>query len=118
MTTPTDELREKIRLYVAGLAESGANFMKPEMVSDEVREDYVNSLVALVDGHIQSLKEQVYEVSRFEVIDHRDDSANPGRVLVVWEKENFKVEPSLQDDGRTLKIFLQDVTTSNKRERV
>ena len=41
------------------------------------------------------------EVTRFEVIDHT--SKAKGRVVVEY---GVKVEVSIQDDGRTMKIFL------------
>lgn len=40
------------------------------------------------------------KVTRVEVIDEK------GRSYVNWKKDN-KVELSLQDDGRTLKVFIQ-----------
>ena len=46
-------------------------------------------------------------VSRFEVIDHRK-AAKDIRPLTIWEQKSIQVLPMLQDDGRTLKIFLQD----------
>ena len=49
----------------------------------------------------QSTKDQ--HVTRFEVIDHSGDK--PGRVLV---KYGVNVEMSIQDDDKTLKIFLTD----------
>lgn len=52
------------------------------------------------------------KVSRVEVIDHTpvtddnvDYGVDRGRVYVRWE-EGIKVEAMLQDDGRTLKIFI------------
>ena len=42
-------------------------------------------------------------VNRFEVIDHRPGSENPGRAMTVY---GAKVEVSMQDGGRTLKVFL------------
>lgn len=44
-----------------------------------------------------------YKVTRFEVIDHT--KAGEGRILV---KRGIKVELVLQDDDRTLKVFLTD----------
>ena len=44
-------------------------------------------------------------VTRVEVIDHSDFGM--GRAYVRWD-EQIKVELSLQDDGRTLKIFISD----------
>jgi hypothetical protein len=43
------------------------------------------------------------KVTRFEVIDHT--SKKGGRVLV---EKGVKIELSLQDDNRTLKVFLTD----------
>lgn len=42
-------------------------------------------------------------ITRFEVIDHT--SKQKGRVVVEY---NVNVELSLQDDNRTLKVFLTD----------
>lgn len=42
-------------------------------------------------------------MNRFEVIDHRPGSENPGRAMTVY---GAKVEVSMQDGGRTLKVFL------------
>jgi hypothetical protein len=41
------------------------------------------------------------EVTRFEVIDHTSKAR--GRVVVEY---GVKVEVSIQDDGRTMKVFL------------
>lgn len=43
------------------------------------------------------------KVTRFEVIDHRDDGV--GRILTC---NGVRVTLSPQDDGRTLKVFLND----------
>jgi predicted transcriptional regulator len=48
-------------------------------------------------------------LNRVEVIDHTksvDDRG--GRAYVYWEKENKEVEFSIQDKGKTLKIFIQE----------
>jgi hypothetical protein len=47
--------------------------------------------------------EKLEKVTRFEVIDHTSDGT--GRAFV---KYNIKVSGDLQDDERTLKIFLTD----------
>lgn len=44
-------------------------------------------------------------VTRFEVIDHTLVADPVGRIVVKYD---VKVELSLQDDGRTLKVFLRD----------
>ena len=43
------------------------------------------------------------KITRFEVIDHTADML--GRMLV---KYGVNVEVSIQDDGRTMKVFLTD----------
>ena len=43
------------------------------------------------------------KVNRLEVIDH---ATGEGRAYVFWEKEPVKIELMLQDDDRTLKIFI------------
>lgn len=46
-------------------------------------------------------------VTRVEVIDHtKPVDEGGGRCYVKWEKD-IKVEVSLQDDGRTMKIFIE-----------
>ena len=50
------------------------------------------------------------KVTRVEIIDHTPDTAengdlNRGRVYSKWQK-NIKVELMLQDDNRTLKVFI------------
>lgn len=44
-------------------------------------------------------------VTRFEVIDHRAGASPPGRVLACYD---VQVTLARQDDGRTLKVFLDD----------
>lgn len=49
--------------------------------------------------------EELAKVNRFELIDHTE--GGNGRVFVRYA-ENIKVETSLQDNERTLKIFITD----------
>lgn len=49
------------------------------------------------------------KVTRFEVIDHTSELQ--GRILV---KYGVKVEISIQDDGRTMKVFLTDKINNEK----
>jgi len=44
------------------------------------------------------------KISRVEVIDHSKDGE--GRAYI--KRGNFEVEIQVQDDGKTLKIFLSD----------
>lgn len=45
---------------------------------------------------------------RFEVIDHRSAASAPGRTLLA---RHAQVSLSIQDNGTTLKVFLNDVIT-------
>ena len=45
-------------------------------------------------------------VNRVEIIDHTKP-AGKGRVYVFW-RDGVQVTPVLQDDGRTLKIFIAE----------
>lgn len=48
------------------------------------------------------------KVTRFEVIDHREGAQPFGRVFSAWDASG---EMSLQDNGRTLKLFLSGVAS-------
>ena len=50
------------------------------------------------------------KVARIEVIDH--STGGKGRILVVYDKSVYM---QLQDDDRTLKIFLGDKTNQDAR---
>lgn len=52
------------------------------------------------------------KITRFEVIDHTSEML--GRILV---KYGVNVEISIQDDGRTMKVFLTDKTNEMNSER-
>lgn len=51
----------------------------------------------------KDIHEEVVVVNRLEVIDYTGD----GRAYVKWVPFDFDVELQLQDDGRTLKIFVK-----------
>ncbi|SKM17210.1 Uncharacterised protein [Mycobacteroides abscessus subsp. massiliense] len=44
------------------------------------------------------------QINRVELIDHRTSSGKPGRVFTAMDVETVVV--SIQDEGRTLKVFL------------
>lgn len=50
------------------------------------------------------------KITRLEVINHATNNMNVGRILTLYkELEDFEtIELSVQDGGRTLKIFLRD----------
>lgn len=49
------------------------------------------------------------KVTRVEIIDHTlEIEDGGGRCYVKWN-QNIKVEVQLQDDDRTLKVFISDV---------
>lgn len=43
-------------------------------------------------------------ISRVEMVDHRASAGKPGRVFTAYNVDALTI--SLQDDGRTLKVFL------------
>lgn len=54
------------------------------------------------------------KVNRVEVIDHTKSlEEGGGRAYVFWE-DSAKVELSLQDEGRTLKVFIAKLEESKK----
>lgn len=54
----------------------------------------------------KQIEEITTKVTRFEVIDHTRSLEDGGGRVFVKREENMTVELSLQDDGRTLKVFL------------
>lgn len=48
------------------------------------------------------------DITRLEIIDHRKDAKEQGRAFVA---NNVKIKLSSQDDGKTLKVFI------NKRKK-
>jgi hypothetical protein len=61
---------------------------------------------SMSDKNLQLItQDQLNLISRFEVIDET------GRVYVKYINNNEELYPELQDDGRTLKVFLRKVHT-------
>ncbi len=48
--------------------------------------------------------EDLGEVTRFEVIDHTEDGE--GRAFIKWLETKYRVQYSIQDEGKTIKVFL------------
>ena len=71
-------------------------------------------LLEQISKYILALEHQIDDMNymnmRFEVIDHTKEKL--GRVL---SKYNVNVELSVQDDGRTLKVFLTDYKKVNEK---
>jgi hypothetical protein len=72
----------------------------------QLEDEYFPIVVTAIKSRDDSLKQSLVaempkKVTRFEVIDHTGE----GRVLV---KNGVKVELSLQDDDRTLKVFITE----------
>jgi len=58
---------------------------------------------------MEEFTEQIKKVNRFEVIDHT--SKKMGRIVV---KYGVDIDFSIQDDGKTMKIFLTDKVTNSE----
>lgn len=50
-------------------------------------------------------------LNRLEIINHLE--SGEGREYTVFKKEDFNIELQIQDDGRTLKIFLSEKEDKN-----
>lgn len=59
----------------------------------------------------------VSKVTRFEVIDHRKEAFEHGLAGRALVKNDIKIKLSLQDDGRTLKVFMDDKPVDNSDEK-
>ena len=57
-------------------------------------------------------EEKVDKITRVEVIDHRKGAPLFGRCFTAWD-EKLACGISLQDGGRTLKVFLSDRKSDN-----
>lgn len=55
------------------------------------------------------------KITRIEVINHADNDKPVGRLLTLYKELNdfHTVNISMQDDGRTMKIFLNAQTKEN-----
>lgn len=50
-----------------------------------------------------------FKLNRIEVINHLNEERDFGRAFTRWLDRDILVEIHLQDDGRTLKMFLAEV---------
>ena len=83
----------------------------------DIDEASINHLTALVQRKLKESKEPagiVFDIetgfpltgfNRFEIIDHRKATAQPGRVLVAY---GATIQVSVQDKGQTVKVFVSD----------
>lgn len=90
-----------------------------EIEDDEISADAatINQLTELVRKKVDALRHpkvvksiggvifDIEAVDRFEVIDHRSATGKPGRIIVA---NGMSISISLQDDERTMKVFLAD----------
>jgi hypothetical protein len=69
--------------------------------SNKTKEEW-DDLVDKSESH----SNQNVKITRFEVINHANNSMSQGRLLTLYSNQFDNIELSYQDDGRTLKIFL------------
>jgi hypothetical protein len=53
-------------------------------------------------------EKELEQISRVVVIDHRNELIGPSLAYTSGIDDNMEVEISVQDDGRTMKIFIGD----------
>lgn len=58
------------------------------------------------------------KITRLEVIDYRNEYIGENRAYVSGIDDNMKIEFCVQDDDRTLKIFIQDKEPRSKPANV
>ena len=56
--------------------------------------------------------ERKSDVTRVELIDHRDNTSTSGRAFVAKDLQYVMV--SMQDDGRTMKVFISDIPAKER----
>ena len=49
---------------------------------------------------------KLQKANRFEIIDQTD--AGEGRVFTRWSSQDFQISVEIQDNGKTVKIFLTE----------
>lgn len=122
------EMREKIEYMFASAWQDGVDRLNPkylrrdklftdktmQLIADTVEVEVNKAVGELKDksvdsaarldhpGHMKDSQDTT-KVTRFEVIDHT--TGGEGRAYV---KHDVSVELSYQDDGRTLKVFVED----------
>lgn len=55
-----------------------------------------------------NIKKSPNGITRLEVIDWTKDSRKGGGRVLVIRDEDINIEVDVQDDGRTLKVFIKD----------
>lgn len=106
MKITNDALRETVWLYNQvlqgrfGTKERSALLMSLENIINLIKDDM--SKVGLIN--LDELR-TVDSITRVEVIDHSEDGC--GKEYSKWD-EKVKIELDLQDEGRTLKVFISD----------
>jgi hypothetical protein len=98
----------------------GIIFIQDDVISS-LDEKITNIVVDVMTGHnwdylykaIHELvkdntEERTFTVNRFEIIDHCEGSHNFGRTVIKRSVKDFRVQESVQDDGRTLKVFINE----------
>ena len=53
------------------------------------------------------------KVNRVEVIDHTKSTSDGGGRVFIFREEGVSVSLSLQDEGRTLKVFIKPVDNTS-----
>ena len=68
-----------------------------------------------IENNIIDMKVDVEKIDRLEIINHATNDKAIGRLLTLYkELKHFKsLEFSVQDDGKTLKIFLNQFIVEN-----
>lgn len=122
MTEPTalpEQIQKAVHWFQVAVYDAAkwtGNSEEAEHLADDIAraraalERAIHEALAEARAALAQEGETPQQVTRVEVIDHRANAEN-GRALVVWD-DTMAVELSYQDQGRTLKVFLD--TRSNQ----
>jgi hypothetical protein len=101
------ELEQYVNQKLLEELEQIAELAKPLRYSDkhDILLDRIEELTGVID---ETLTLNVNKLNRLELINHAKNDKAVGRLLTLYkELKDFKsLELSVQDDGKTLKIFL------------
>lgn len=82
---------------------TAVEWLAEQMMHPQIFNPYIEQALEMEKHQIENAYDHLKSVTRFEVIDHTSDAK--GRCYVA---KDCQIEMSLQDDNKTLKIFVTD----------
>lgn len=108
MTNSDKSLKEKIE-HITGFCDKNVHdceydkIFRPLKTHEQVHDAVIGELLQAFSTELENLG-----ITRFEIIDHTKPLEVGGGRTVIFERDsNKKLSLSFQDDGKTLKAFVQ-----------